>query len=147
MLNSYLGTVIDTLTNTFYTETFVSIDYTSTEKKCLTIDTRDVNKLGQSKFRTGAKNGHERICYFNRNKKDRIFNRFLVVRKETSVDEIIFSIVNLIDKSNNLENTYYEIGDELKEFNNDRLQFKQTIPRSSSEDIPGTGQGPAEEQQ
>ena len=113
----------------------------------MTIDTRDVNKLGQSKFRTGAKNGHERICYFNHNKKDRIFNRFLVVRKETSVDEIIFSIVNLIDKSNNLENTYYKIGDELKEFNNDRLQFKQTIPRSSSEDIPGTGQGPAEEQQ
>ena len=58
----------------------------STEKKCLTIDTRDVNKSGQSKFRTGAKNGHEQIRYFNRNKKDRIFNRFLVVRKETSVD-------------------------------------------------------------
>ena len=38
----------------------------STEKKCLTIDTRDVNKSGQSKFRTGAKNGHEQIRYFNR---------------------------------------------------------------------------------
>ena len=57
-------------------------------------------------------------------KKDKIFNRFLAVRKETSADEIIFSIVNLIGKSNNLQNVYYKIDDELKEFYNDRLQFK-----------------------
>ena len=98
-----------------------------TEKQCLTIDTRDVNNLGPSKFRTGAENGHRKIHYFNHNKKDKIFNRFLAVRKETSADKIIFSIINLIDKSNNLENVYYKIDDELKEFNNDRLQFKQTI--------------------
>ena len=74
------------------------------EKKCLTIDTYDVSNLGPSKFRTGAKNGHQQICYFYRNKKDEIFNRFLAVRKETSADKITFSIVNLIDESNNLEN-------------------------------------------
>ena len=33
-------------------------------------------------------------------KKDRVFNRLLAVRKQTSTGEIIFSIVNLIDKSN-----------------------------------------------
>ena len=51
-----------------------------------------------------------------------------------------FSIVNLIDKSNNLENVYCKIDDELKEFNNDRLQLKETIQRSTSEDIAGTGE-------
>ena len=82
------------------------------------IDTRDVNNLGPSEFRNGAENGHRQICYFNCNKKHKIFNRFLAVRKEISADEIIFSIVNLIDKPNNLENLYYKIEDESKEFNN-----------------------------
>ena len=93
----------------------------------MTIDTRDVNNLGPSKFRTGAKNDQRQICYFNRNEKDKLFNRFLAIRKETSADAIIFSIVNIIDKSNKLKNVYYKINDELKEFNNDRLQFKRTI--------------------
>ena len=115
-------------------------------KKCLTIDKRDVNNLGPSKFRTGAENGHQQICYFNRNKKDEIFNRFVAVRKETSVNEIIFSIVNLIDKSNNLGNVYYKIDNELKEFNNDRLQFKRIIRRSSPEDIAGTGEQQQQQQ-
>ena len=42
----------------------------------MTIDTCNVNNLGPPKFRTSAKNGHQQICYFNRNKKDKIFNRF-----------------------------------------------------------------------
>ena len=92
----------------------------STKKKCLTIDTSDVNNLAPSKFRTGAENDHQQIRYFNHNKKDKIFNRLLAVRKETSADEIIFSIVNLTDKSNNLENVYYKIDDGLKEFNNSK---------------------------
>ena len=83
-------------------------------KKCLAIDTRDVNNLELSKFRTGAENGHEQIFYFNCNKEDIILNRFLAIRKETSGDEIIISIVNLIDTSNNIENVYYKIDDELK---------------------------------
>ena len=37
------------------------------EKQCLTIGTRDVNKLRPSKFRTGAENDKERVFYFNYN--------------------------------------------------------------------------------
>ena len=87
--------------------------WNSTEKEWLTIDTCDVNNLEPSKFRTGAENGHQQICYFNGNKEDKIFNRFLAARKETSADEIIFSIANLIDKSNNLEKACYKIENEL----------------------------------
>ena len=104
----------------------------------MTINTRNVNNLGLSKFRTDAENGHKQICYFNRSKKDKVFNRFLAVRKETCADEIIFSIVNLIDKSNYLETAYYKIENELKEFSNARLQFKQRIRRFGSEDITKT---------
>ena len=88
---------------------------------------RHVNNLGLSKFRTGAKNGKEQICYFNYNKKDRTFHQFLAVRKQTSAGKIIFSVVNLTDKSNKLEDSYYKIGDELREFDYDRVQFKQRI--------------------
>ena len=57
----------------------------------------------------------------------------MAVRKEKSANEIIFSLTNLIDKANNLENVYYKIDDELKEFNNDRVQLKRTIRESSLE--------------
>ena len=72
---------------------------------------RHVNNSGLSKFRTGAKNDKQKICYFSYNKKDRAFNRFLAVGKQTSTGEIIFSIVYLIDKSNKFEDSYYKIGD------------------------------------
>ena len=99
MLKSYLRTITGILTNTFPTETFGSIDYTLRyqilpKKKCLTIERRDVNHLEPSKCRTGAENNHQQICYFNRNKKDKCFNRFL-------------------------ENVCHKIDNELKEFNND----------------------------
>ena len=64
---------------------------------------RHVNSLRLSKFRTGAENDKEKICYYNYNKKDRMFNRFLAFRKQILTGEIIFSIVNLIDKSNKQE--------------------------------------------
>ena len=99
----------------------------SSEKKCLTIDIRHANNLRPSKFRTGAENEKEQICYFNYNKKDRAFNIFLAVRKQTLTGEIIFSIVNLVDKSNKFEYSYYKIGNELREFNNGRVQFKHRI--------------------
>ena len=71
----------------------------STNKKCLTIDTRDVNDLGPAKFRTQADNNREQICYYNRNERNKSFNSFLVVRKQTSqANKIIFSIVNVINK-------------------------------------------------
>ena len=56
----------------------------SSEIKCLTIDIRDVNNLGQSKFRTVAENDKEQTCY---NKKDRVFNRFLAIRRKTPDSE------------------------------------------------------------
>ena len=46
---------------------------------------------------------------------------------------LIFSITNLIDKANNLEKLYYNIGNDLKEFNNDRVQLKRTIRESTLE--------------
>ena len=107
----------------------------STEKKCLTIDMRHVNSLGPSKFRAGAKNDKQQICNYNYNKKDMMFNRFLAIRKQTSTGEIIFSIVNLIDKSNKTKNIYYNIGNELNEFDNDRVQFKHRIRELNQSDI------------
>ena len=48
----------------------------SKEKKCLTIDTREVNELGPGKFRISAHKGEEQVCYFNRNKSDIISHLF-----------------------------------------------------------------------
>ena len=48
----------------------------SKEKKCLTIETRDINEFGPGKFRTSADNGEEQICYFNKNKSDTHFISF-----------------------------------------------------------------------
>ena len=73
----------------------------------MTIDTRDVNDLGPSKFRTQVKSGTEKICYYNRNKKDASFNSVLVVRKETSSPvKINFSIVKVIDNINRHDNIF-----------------------------------------
>ena len=41
--------------------------------------------------------------------------------------EIIFSTVNLIDKVSKLEDSYYKLGYEIREFDNDRIQFKHRI--------------------
>ena len=93
----------------------------------MTINIRHVNNLGLIKLRTGAKNHKGQTCYFNYNKKDRAFNRFLAVRKETSSNKIIFFIFSLIDKSNRFEDNYYKIGDELRELDNDRIQLNTRI--------------------
>ena len=55
----------------------------SNKKQCLTIDARDANSLGPVKFRTQADNNKEQICYYNRNKKNKSFNSFLALRKQT----------------------------------------------------------------
>ena len=44
--------------------------------------------------------------------------------KNRFANEIIFSIEKLTDNLNNSENIYYEIEDELKEFDNDRNKLK-----------------------
>ena len=73
----------------------------SRQKQCLTIDKRDVNKLGPAIFRTQAESRTEQIFYYNRNKKDTCFNSFLAARKQTSSPfEINFSIVKVIDNAN-----------------------------------------------
>ena len=51
----------------------------------------------------------------------------MAVRKQRSTGEITFSIVNLTDKSNKFKDIYYKIRDELREFGNDRVQFKHKI--------------------
>ena len=100
----------------------------------MTIDARDVNKLRPSKFRTSAENDKEQVCYFNYNKKDRVFNRFLAVRKRTPDREMGFSIVSLINRSNNSEDIYYKLGDELSKFKDGKLQSKQGVRGASKTD-------------
>ena len=79
----------------------------SKDKKCLTIDTRDVNELGPGKFRTSADNGEEQTCYFNRNRSDTYFTSFFA--KQTQTNPISFSIVKpnsdfeLVNKSLDFE--------------------------------------------
>ena len=94
----------------------------------MTIETRETNHLGPAKFRTQADNNTEQICYYNRNKKDKTFNSFLVVRKHTqTADKIIFSIVKTVDKTKRKDAIYTDIGDELHEFNNDIVQLEQSV--------------------
>ena len=79
----------------------------------LTTDTRDLNNLGPSKFRTGAKNSHEKV---------KIISKFLInfypSEKQHLSMRYFFFIVSLIDISINLENIYYKInyktGNKLK---------------------------------
>ena len=91
----------------------------STDKQCLTIDTWDVNDLGPAKFGKKANTNQEQICYYNRNKRDTSFNSFLAVRKQTSPSsDITFSVIKLIDKTNKNSSIYFEINNELSDFNN-----------------------------
>ena len=102
----------------------------------MAIDTRNVNDLGAAKFRTQAENKREQICYYNQNKKGKSFNSFLAVRKQTSqAKDIIFSIVSLIEKTNRNRNIYFEINDELSDFNNDNVQYKRPIQRLSESEL------------
>ena len=102
----------------------------SANRQSLTIDTRGVSNLGPAKFRTKADSNKDQICYYNQNKSDTSFNFFLTLRKQTSsTSEIIFSIVNLIDKSSRNDNIYFEINHELSYFKNDNIQNKPPIQR------------------
>ena len=62
------------------------------------------------------------------------FNKFLAVKKETSAIEIVFSIVSLIDKLNRFEDLYYKLGDELREFDDERVQPKSRARKLSEAD-------------
>ena len=77
-----------------------------------------------------------RFAIITETKKKKTFNCFLALRKLTSTtDKIIFSIKNLIDKSNRKEDIYFEINGELRGFNNDTFQFEPRFRRVSESDI------------
>ena len=102
--------------------------FNSGTKQCLTIDTRDINDLGAAKFRTQADSNKEQMCYYNRNKRDNNFNFFLAARKQTSsATEIIFSIVNIVDKTNRNNAIYSDINDKLSDFKNGNVQYKRSV--------------------
>ena len=64
----------------------------SKDKKCLTVDTRDVNDLGPGKFRTFAENNSEQTCYFNRNNSDSRYSSYLA--KRVSQENFFFLFLN-----------------------------------------------------
>ena len=91
----------------------------SKEKKCLTIDTREVNQLGPGKFRTSADNGQEQTCYFNRSMSDSHFNSYTA--KRAFPDKWVFSIVK-VNSDFNLINKSLEIEVKTNSFVNDRAK-------------------------
>ena len=61
------------------------------------------------------------------------------MRKQISpTSEIIFSIVNLVDKTNRNDNIYFEINDELSDFNNDNVRYKRPIQQLNESNISRT---------
>ena len=102
----------------------------SKEKKCLTIDTRDVNELGQRKFRASAYNREVQTCYFNRNKSDTHFTSFVANRTKDK-QSITFSFVK-VNSDFNLVNKSFDI--ELKNslFNGGA---KRQLQKTSTEDL------------
>ena len=69
----------------------------SKKSNCLAIDCHNFNSIGSSKYRNSAESDKQLICYYNRNKKDKLFNKFLSVRKQSTVDRIIFEMENIIE--------------------------------------------------
>ena len=70
----------------------------SNEKKCVNVDTRDVNDLGPGKYRTSAENNEEQNRYFNRNNTDTRFKSYLA--NHVSEDQLVFWISNQIFDQN-----------------------------------------------
>ena len=125
----------------------------SKEKKCLAIDTREVNDLGPGKFRTSAGNGEVQTCYFNRNKSDTYFNsfqskrilpeqpiRFSIVKSNFNCFELVnksldIELKNSLSNSNGLEQQTAKT-DTIKNFNNgksEQVHFstRRTEPRGT----------------
>ena len=104
----------------------------SKEKKCLTIDSREVNDLGPGKFRTSADKGQQQTCYFNRNKSDSHFNSYTA--KRVFPDKLVFSIVK-VNSDFNLINTRLEIEVKTNSFVNDRAKRQhQQVDRGDFSD-------------
>ena len=88
------------------------------KKKCLTVDTRDINEFGPGKFRTSA--GEQQTCYFYKNNSDSYFKSFISQR--TQAERTTFSIfkaksdINFPDK--NLDIFKYQMENLKENFNN-----------------------------
>ena len=101
----------------------------SKEKKCLTIDTRDINEFGPGKFRTSAEDGEQQTCYFNKNNSNSYFKSFISQRVQA--EPIIFSIFKT--KSDiNFQDKNLDIYIKSSVSNGD---FKRQLQQSSSENI------------
>ena len=70
----------------------------------------------------------------------------MAVRKQTSTDAIVFSIVSLINKSSNHEDTYFKVSHALREFNKISNKPEQRIQRVSQSD-PDRGTNDRRQQQ
>ena len=91
----------------------------SKDKRRLTIDTREVNKIGPGKFRTSADNGQEQTCYFNRNKSDSHVTSY--TSKQVLPDKLVFSIVK-VNSDFKLVNKSLEIEIKTNSFLNKRVK-------------------------
>ena len=101
----------------------------SKEKKCLTIDTRDINEFGPGKFRTSAEDGEQQTCYFNKNNSDSYFKNF--ISRRSQAEPIIFSIFKA--KSDvNFQDKNLDIYIKSLVLNGD---FERQLQQSSSENI------------
>ena len=94
---------------------------------CRTINCRKFSSIGPSKYRTRAESDTRQICYYNRNKKDKIFNKFLDIRKQGTGEDIIFEIKNIFEETNNGQISYYELNNELNEFNMAQIMVTDEI--------------------
>ena len=104
------------------------------------MDTRDVNDLGPAKFKTQAETIKSIFAIITERKEIEllILSCFLgSEKKKKATSEIICSIVYFIDKTKRNGNIYFEISNELSDFNNGNVQYKQLIQRVSEGDIVG----------
>ena len=74
-------------------------------------------------------------------KKDKLFNKFLLVRKQSAGDSIIFKTENISEETNNGDISCKTVTNKLKEFNrngrsnDDGWATKRTVQKLSSTDI------------
>ena len=96
---------------------------------CLTIDCR---QAGPAKYRTNADSNFDHFCYYFQNKKDRLFNEFLVKRDEQNNNYLDFQIDIVINVAKNGKTKIYKAVQELKHLikqndGNDRGTDRQQI--------------------
>ena len=87
-------------------------------KDCLTID---CHNIGPSKYRASTESDTCQICYYNRNKKYKLFNRIFSERKQCKQcagEDIAFEIKSKIEETNEGDINYYEVTNELDELKN-----------------------------